>query len=875
MPENDNHRYLPQLTSILKAVQRIFTIRISAKKRSVGEREGAGSMIQVNLKVVPTIIPAVPTIIPAAPTIVPAVPTVIPAAPTIVPAAPTIVPAALTIIPAAPTIIPANTIVKLHPFPSGTGGLGDVWKCSMSTLSGTRQVAVKTIRIPQGSDQKFVAKASRSLRREACVWIKLKHLNILPLLREVAAGLQYLHDNGIVHGDLNPTKVLVSGDGRLCLGNFSFSMDIFSMNVAEPKATTGNSCHVGNVRWMAPEILAIPDEGTSPRPTEATDVYSYGCIMIYLLSGHRPYSRLAQGMHVILARVRGVEPFSQPQIEGVPEDVREFAGRCLSTSGEDRPRIFEIVQFLWSRIDITETITTWLSKLTVKQIPQAVLKKGGDGDDLGVLGAPLKCTWSSGSSEIKGNDINKACNTIRREIYIREKLRNENILALYGMTTGFGVLPSFVHPWMSGGSLHDFVKREPKLSGPKKFDILYQVADGIKYLHNEGIVHGNLTGDNVLLDGLGSIRITDFSRSVILLEADDQVFSERIPGDVRYIAPECIVPGSLTGPQNPTKAQDMYSYGCVAVLVLSGKAPYWWIAEESTVLSERIKDAKPLNSTMEIDEVHLNLVRQCLSEEKSRPSIEKVIYSALVQHFGAVDLTNAVERLNNNPQACGGFSDVHKCRLQPINIDEGIRRAVLYDQFTSVSTCVEVAVKAIRLSNSTDMLKTINLVDVAHGLQYLHSQHIIHGDLSGNNVLIDRNGKASLVDFGLSALLPGRMSQALLPTNPGGTAQWMAPEHLILDGEGNVSLVFSQKSDSYSFGGIMLQVLEGKVPYHYIACSNIMFYLMKGVTPNRPSAPVIVDSDWDFIQTCWSKDMECRPSDAEILAFVKQRAERS
>jgi len=73
----------------------------------------------------------------------------------------------------------------------------------------------------------------------------------------------------------------------------------------------------------------------------------------------------------------------------------------------------------------------------------------------------------------------------------------------------------------------------------------------------------------VLLDDLGRIRITDFSRSVILLEADDQIFSERILGDVRYIAPECIVPGSRIGPQKPTKAQDVYSYGCVTILVCS------------------------------------------------------------------------------------------------------------------------------------------------------------------------------------------------------------------------------------------------------------------------------------------------------------------
>ncbi|OJA13196.1 hypothetical protein AZE42_12911, partial [Rhizopogon vesiculosus] len=58
----------------------------------------------------------------------------------------------------------------------------------------------------------------------------------------------------------------------------------------------------------------------------------------------------------------------------------------------------------------------------------------------------------------------------------------------------------------------------------------------------------------------------------------------------------------------------------------------------------------------------------------------------------------------------------------------------------------------------------------------------------------------------------------------------------------------------------MLHVLEGKVPYHYIAGSKIMFYLMKGVTSERPSTPIIIDSEWDFIQTYWSKDKDCWPS---------------
>ncbi|KAG1906285.1 kinase-like domain-containing protein [Suillus fuscotomentosus] len=134
----------------------------------------------------------------------------------------------------------------------------------------------------------------------------------------------------------------------------------------------------------------------------------------------------------------------------------------------------------------------------------------------------------------------------------------------------------------------------------------------------------------------------------------------------------------------------------------------------------------------------------------------------------------------------------------------------------------------------------------------VHSQSVIHGDLSGN---IDKNGIA------------------LLPTNPTCTAPYMAPEYLIFDDEGNVSLAFSPKSDVYSFGGIMLQVLEGKIPYHYVArYEAIIHCISQGIRPRGPPAPVVGDVDWDFIQSCWSPDMEHRPSGEAILEFVEGRA---
>jgi hypothetical protein len=60
-------------------------------------------------------------------------------------------------------------------------------------------------------------------------------------------------------------------------------------------------------------------------------------------------------------------------------------------------------------------------------------------------------------------------------VHVREKLRHEAILTLYGITADFGTLPglSFVYPWMAGGSLRDYLKREySNLSARRKLDIV-------------------------------------------------------------------------------------------------------------------------------------------------------------------------------------------------------------------------------------------------------------------------------------------------------------------------------------------------------------------------------------------------------------------
>jgi len=149
-------------------------------------------------------------------------------------------------------------------------------------------------------------------------------------------------------------NVLIDSNHKLCLADFGLSMIL-----AESGNPTFNSCHAGNVRWMAPEILSLPQPGETTKPTKPADVYSYGCIMLQvfcvaqwyqcmseipkLLSGQQPYYTLTNAFHIFGARFGGIEPFVH--IVGVDEGHKRYSLKCLSISANSRPKVQEIVEF--------------------------------------------------------------------------------------------------------------------------------------------------------------------------------------------------------------------------------------------------------------------------------------------------------------------------------------------------------------------------------------------------------------------------------------------------------------------------------------------------------------------------------------------------
>ncbi|KIJ11351.1 hypothetical protein PAXINDRAFT_101706 [Paxillus involutus ATCC 200175] len=186
-----------------------------------------------------------------------------------------------------------------------------------------------------------------------------------------------------------------------------------------------------------------------------------------------------------------------------------------------------------------------------------------------------------------------------------------------------------------------------------------------------------------------------------------------------------------------------------------------------------------------------------------------------------------------------------------------------------------------RYDNLTAVERLTLVSDVAAGLQYLHSRSVVHGDLSGANVLIHANERACISDFGLSTLLTQLGGSTFATTHQApGTLRWTAPELLDFEepeDEGDLPhAVPSPRSDVYSFGRIMLQILTGKVPYHYcVREAQVVHAMSRGVNPKRPSQELVTDRQWTFIERCWTPVNvdQSRPGDEEIVEFAKQELE--
>ncbi|OAX33312.1 kinase-like protein [Rhizopogon vinicolor AM-OR11-026] len=225
-------------------------------------------------------------------------------------------------------------------------------------------------------------------------------------------------------------------------------------------------------------------------------------------------------------------------------------------------------------------------------------------------------------SETEATKINKS---IDREIHVWGMLEHQYVLPFYGTVEGFGRFRALVSPWMRNGNLNSYLNRpDMTLTMTDKLCILKQITEGLKYLHDKNVIHGDLTSNNVLIADDGSPRLADFGISNIVKQSNS-TFSYHT-GAVRWVAPEFIITQEDQTIQCGTKSSDMYALGGIMLQVLYGKQPYWWLKNAVHVVSAKFKDLEPINDSLQIQPTHLDFMRRCWSPNTEvRPSVDDVL----------------------------------------------------------------------------------------------------------------------------------------------------------------------------------------------------------------------------------------------------------
>ncbi|EIN06475.1 kinase-like protein [Punctularia strigosozonata HHB-11173 SS5] len=266
--------------------------------------------------------------------------------------------------------------------PVSCGGFADIFKGTL----GSRLVALKRIRIHATQTAEQKRKIHTSLCREAIPWRQLRHPNVLPflgidcetaaphwiclvspwvrygdimhyietrqlvfddvhrLMLEVASGLQYLHSQHLVHGDLRGANILIDENHHALLADFG----LISWTMAT--GTAGTTDGHGAYRWMAPELLRPPRAGHPFQRTPASDMYAFACTFVEVCTRQPPYWHITHDVTVASLIING-ERIARPSAnfmwtgDDFSDELWHILESCLSEPPL-RPSAADVVRFM-------------------------------------------------------------------------------------------------------------------------------------------------------------------------------------------------------------------------------------------------------------------------------------------------------------------------------------------------------------------------------------------------------------------------------------------------------------------------------------------------------------------------------------------------
>lgn len=238
---------------------------------------------------------------------------------------------------------------------------------------------------------------------------------------------------------------------------------------------------------------------------------------------------------------------------------------------------------------------------------------------------------------------------------------------------------------------------------------------------------------------------------------------------------------------------------------------------------------------------------------------EKVALKLLNPEISADKRT--IERFRNELKMARRISHKNVCRMYHLGKEEGIH------YITMEYVPGEDLKSFIRRSGQLTVEKAVSLArQICEGLAEAHKFGVVHRDLKPRNIMIDREGNARIMDFGIARTLKAKGI-----TDTGvmiGTPEYMSPEQV----EGKEA---DQRSDIYSFGVILFEMVTGRIPFEGDTPLSIAVKhkVEKPPDPKKLNAQVTMDLR-RVILKCMEKNKERRYQNAQELFFELTEIEK-
>lgn len=207
---------------------------------------------------------------------------------------------------------------------------------------------------------------------------------------------------------------------------------------------------------------------------------------------------------------------------------------------------------------------------------------------------------------------------LRNEISVMKSLQHPNIVRYLGADrhkTDFYIFMEYV----AGGSIAGMLKEFGPLNEELTLNFTRQVVCGLSYLHDNGIIHRDIKGANVLVTVDGVAKLADFGSAQLITEVSGQL------GTPYWMAPEVVRNEPSQG-----SAVDIWAVGCLVLELMTGKFPFYHVGDDSFAVLSYVASLSP-HSTIVLPEGNWSnecgtFLRYCLNPDPlCRPSTSQLM----------------------------------------------------------------------------------------------------------------------------------------------------------------------------------------------------------------------------------------------------------